>query len=116
MFSRAVKLHITWPAGCGRKSADADGRTAGDKSTPAVLPSILKIKRESKTYVITGIGLKGSTKVAIINDKVVSPGEEIDPGVFVKEVQPTYAIIVVGSKEHLLRPEDIQRELDKKKP
>ena len=85
---------------------------AGD---PDVLPDTLKIKRGETTYVITGIGLKAETKVAIINNKVVKPGEEIDTGVVLEDVQPTYAIIRVGNTKHLLRPEDIQREMDGKK-
>ncbi|MCF7817973.1 MAG: general secretion pathway protein GspB [Kiritimatiellales bacterium] len=85
-------------------------------ATPDVLPNTLTVKRLAKTYVITGIGLGGTNKVAIINNQVIKPGAEIDPGVVLKDVQPTYAIILYGNTEHLLRPEDIQRELDKKKP
>ena len=84
-------------------------------TTPEVLPSILKVNRQEKTYVITGIGLKGSNKVAIINNTVLKPGEEIDDGVVLEDIQPTLAIIRVGNTRHLLRPQDIQRELDKKK-
>lgn len=98
-----IPLLIT---GCG---GDPDMGT-----TPNSLPSTFKIKRLSKTYIITGLGLKGTNKVAIINNQMVSPGMELDPGVILKDVQPTYAVILHGGVEHLLRPEDIQRELDKK--
>jgi len=83
--------------------------------TPAALPNTLKVKRLSKTYVITGIGLSNSNKVAIINNQIVTMGMEIDPGVVLEDVQPTYAIILVENTKHLLRPEGIQSELDKKK-
>ena len=94
-------------AGCG---GDPDTGT-----TTNSLPNTFKIKQLSKTYTITGLGLKGTNKVAIINDQMVTPGTELDPGVMLKDVQPTYAVILHGGVEHLLRPEDIQRNLDKKK-
>jgi hypothetical protein len=81
---------------------------------PKVLPDTLEIKQRKKTYVITGIGLSGSNKVAIINNQVLKPGEEVDPGVVLDDVHSTYAIILVGDTKHLLRPGDLQRELDKK--
>lgn len=106
--------------GCGKDSdpdgqASAQSSSATDPAALAVLPSSLKIDREEKTYVITGIGLRGSNTVAIINGSVVIPGEEIDPGVVLEEIQPTYAIIRAGQTKYLIRPEDIQRELDKKR-
>lgn len=79
------------------------------------LPNTLEVKHLSKTYVITGIGLRRTKKVAIINDEVVTLGMELDPGVVLKDIQPTYAVILHGNTEHLLRPENIQEELDKKK-
>ncbi len=104
-------------AGCGEDTTPPEAVQAAQppSATPTILPSILKVKRHSKTYVITGIGLSGSNKVAIINNQIVKPGMEVDPGVVLKDVQPTYAIIIVGDTQHLLRPEDIQRELDKKR-
>jgi len=99
-------------ASCG---GDAPKEAPGDGKTPAALPDTLRVKRLSKTYVITGIGLSDSNKVAIINNQVVTPGMEIDPGVMLKDVQPTYAIILVGNTKYLLRPEDIQNEMDKKR-
>lgn len=93
-------------AGCGEKTEDS-------VTTPGNLPDTLKVKRLSKSYIINGIGVCGSNKVAIINNEVVQPGAEIDPGVTLEEVQSTYAIILVGNQKHMLRPEDIQRELDK---
>ncbi len=69
----------------------------------------------SKTYVITGIGISDTKKVAIINGVAITSGKEIGPGVVLKDVQPTYAVIVHGNTEYLLRPENIQSELDKKK-
>lgn len=103
----AIPLFI---AGCGGKAPDG-----AEGAAPSALPDTLKIKRLSKTYVITGIGLRGTNKVAIINDQIVIPGMEIDPGVVLKDVQPTYAIILHGNTKHLLRPENIQNELDEKK-
>lgn len=105
-------------AGCGKRPEETPQdavQVQPPSKTPTVLPNILKVKRDSKTYVITGIGLSGTNKVAIINNQVLKPGKEIDPGVVLKDVQPTYAIIVVGNTQHLIRPEDIQRELDKKR-
>ena len=99
-------------ASCG---GDASKEKAGDGTTPATLPDTLKVRKLSKTYVITGIGLSGSNKVAIINNQVVTPGMEIGSGVVLKDVQPTYATILHGNTEYLLRPENIQNELDKKK-
>jgi hypothetical protein len=96
-------------ASCGEKAPGSTTSSSLDS-----LPDTLKIKRLSKTYVITGIGVSGSNRVAIINDQVVTPGIEIDSGVVIKEIHPTYATLNVGGKEHLLRPEDIQRKLDKK--
>jgi hypothetical protein len=108
-------------AGCGKAPQEAQRERqpeAVDKPlvAPDVLPATLTVKRLSKTYVISGIGLGGSNKVAIINNQVIKPGMEIDAGVVLKDVQPTYAIILYGNTEHLIRPEDIQREMDKKKP
>jgi len=103
-------------ASCGERQKETPGEISADPTVaPKVLPSILKIKRHSKTYVITGIGLSGSNKVAIINNQVVKPGMEIDPGVVLKDVQPTFAVILEGNTRHLLRPENIQAELDQKK-
>ena len=107
--------------GCSKETSEPEPKAPGttrvqsSSTTPDVLPDRLEIKRQEKTYVISGIGLKGDTKVAIINNKVAKPGEEIDTGVVLEDVQPTYAIIRVGNTRHLLRPEDIQRELDRKK-
>jgi len=95
-------------ASCGGEPPEAG-------STPSSLPNILKVKRISKTYVISGIGTRGSNTVAIINDQVVKPGMELDPGVVLKDVRPTYATILFGNTEYLIRPENIQSEMDKKK-
>ncbi len=95
--------------------ASCGGEPPDTGSTPATLPNILKVKRISKTYVISGIGTSGSNTVAIINDQVVTPGMELDPGVVLKDVQPTYATILFGNKEYQIRPENIQSEMDKKK-
>ncbi len=79
------------------------------------LPNTLKVDRKSKTYVITGIGLSDSKKVAIINDVAVTVGDEIDPSVLLKDVQETYVVILIGATEYRLRPENIQNELNEKK-
>jgi hypothetical protein len=39
---------------------------------------------------------------------------QIDSGVVLKEIQPSYATILVGTEEHRIRPETIQNELNKK--
>jgi len=109
LFFVGISLLI---ASCGD---DTPKEVLKEGETPVALPDTLKVKRLSKTYVITGIGLSNSNKVAIINNQVVMPGIEIDPGVVLEDVQPTYAIILVGNTKHLLRPEGIQHELDKKK-
>lgn len=93
-------------AGCGGRASE----TSMDS-----LPDTLKVKQLSKTYIITGIGERGTNRVAIINDEVVTPGMELDPGVVLKDIQLTYAVILHGNTEYLLRPENIQNELDEKK-
>jgi len=100
-------------AGCGDAPQEAPVE-ALPSGAPKVLPNALKVERHKKTYVITGIGVGGGNKVAIINNQVVKPGMEIGSGVVLEDVQPTYAIIIVGNTRHLLRPEDIQQELDEK--
>ena len=103
-------------AGCGDTPPDEPQASERKPSAiPKLLPDTLKVKRSSKTYVITGIGLGGSNKVAIINNKVIKRGMEIDPGVVLKDVQSTYATIRFGNTDYLIRPENIQSELDKKK-
>ena len=104
-------------AGCGDAPRKAPPETAEKPSVvPEILPDKLKVRRRSKTYVITGIGVGGTNKVAIINNTVLKPGMEIDSGVVLKDIQPTYATILIGNKVHLLRPENIQREIDKQRP
>lgn len=100
LFVAAIAFHLS---GCGERAATDS------------LPDTLKVKRLSKTYVITGLGLSGSNKVAIINGVVLQPGVELDPGVVLKDVQPTYAVILLGNTEHRLRPENIQNELNQQK-
>ena len=113
LFIAGIPLFL---ASCGDRPQEASQEMDTIPSVaPKVLPDTLKIKRHSKTYVITGIGLSGSNKVAIINNEVVQPGMEIDPGVVLKDVQPTYAILLAGNTQHLIRPENIQAELDQKK-
>ena len=101
-------------ASCGDTQKEAAGADIQPAVAPEVLPDTLKIKSHKQPYVITGIGVSGSNKVAIINNKVLQPGMDVAPGVVLEDVQSTYAIIVVGNTQHLLRPGDIQRELDKK--
>ncbi len=96
-------------AGCEDKAPPKE------EGIPQTIPSTLKVKRMSKTYVITGFGLSNTKTVAIINGEAITAGEEIDDGVLLKDVYPTYAVILIGNTEHLLRPEYIQSELDKKK-
>lgn len=104
-------------SGCGGDAQDVLA-TQNKKSRSAVstetLPSMLKVKRAEKTYVVTGLAKSGTRKIAIINGKNILSGEEIDPGVLLKDVQPTYAIILVGGTEHLIRPEAIQKKMDRK--
>ncbi len=93
-------------SGCGGN----DGNGSVDQ-----LPNTLKVDRKSKTYIITGIGLSDTKKVAIINDVAITVGDEIDDGVLLKDVQATYVVVLVGATEYRLRPENIQNELDGKK-
>jgi len=92
-------------SGCGGN----DGNGSMDH-----LPNTLKVDRKSKTYIITGIGLSDTKKVALINDVAITVGDEIDTGVLLKDVQATYVVVLVGATEYRLRPESIQKELDKK--
>ena len=101
-------------ASCGEPQEEAARPEIQPSGTPRVLPDTLKIKSHKKPYVITGIGVSGSNKVAIINNQVLQPGMDVAPGVVLEDVQSTYAIIVAGNAKHLIRPGDIQRELDKK--
>ncbi len=101
-------------ASCGEPQKEATGTKIQPSVAPEVLPDTLKIKSHKQTYVITGIGVSGSNKVAIINNQVLQPGMDVAPGVVLEDVQSTYAIILVGDTQHLLRPGNIQRELDKK--
>lgn len=115
LFFAGISLLIASCGGDTPKEALKEGETPSAlPKIPSALPDTLKVKRLSKTYVITGIGLSKSNKVAIINNQVVMMGVEIDPGVVLEDVQPTYAIILEGNTKHLLRPEDLQYELDKK--
>jgi hypothetical protein len=98
-------------SGCGKQKPVAIEPGA----IPETLPTTLKIKQKSAAYVITGIGLSGSNKVAIINDEVVVPGKEVGEGVVLKDINPTYVTLLSGNTEYHLRPESIQNELDKKK-
>jgi hypothetical protein len=102
-------------AGCGKKKEAPEKPAATDaEGVPITLPDTLTVKRNSKTYVITGIGLSKDKKVAIINNEVVERGNEIDPGVILADVQPTYAVIQIGNTTHLIRPEAIQQQLNKR--
>lgn len=103
-------------SGCGDSTQKAKITEDPPTDEPKVLPDTLKVSDQKKTYVITGIGLSGTNKVAIINNQVIQPGMEIDDGVRLQDVHSTYAVIVVGQTKHLLRPGDIQRELDQQKP
>jgi hypothetical protein len=94
---------------------DSGQKMPEDGTIPAIVNNTLKIRKAKKTYVITGIGSSGTNKVAIINNEILTPGKEIDPGVVLLDIQPTYAVIGHGNSKYLLRPEDIQAELDKKK-
>ncbi len=80
---------------------------------PNVLPDTLQVKRLQKTYVITGLAESNNKQVAIINGLVVTEGMELDPGVVVQDIEMTYATIFDGEKEHMIRPDDVQRELNK---
>ena len=51
-------------AGCGEK---ADSIVIAPGEVPKILPTSVTIKRGKAAYVITGIGLSGTNKVAIIN-------------------------------------------------
>jgi hypothetical protein len=95
--------------------AEQETTTIDPGTVPKTLPTTLKIKRKSATYVITGIGLSGNNKVAIINNEVVVPGAEVGKGVVLKDIQPTYVTLLSGNSQYHLRPENIQKELDKKK-
>lgn len=99
-------------AGCGQKGEQEQSLEPGE--VPAVLSDTLQVKRSSKTYVINGIGISGSNTVAIINNEVVVPGAELDPGVELESIHPTYASILIDGRKHMIRPESIQKELDKK--
>lgn len=109
---------LTLQAGCRRDDAtaastDSDPVVIRKQSViPEFLPNMIRAKRDSKTYTINGIGIRGDLIVAIINDEVVKAGERLGDGVFVKEVRPTYAVVVVENREHYIRPSDIQRQLD----
>ncbi len=98
--------------GCNQDTQNPDNTTG----TPDRLPSTLKVKHHSKTYVITGLGLSNDKRIAIINNLIVSEGSEIGPNAVVKEINLTYAGITIDGRDYLIRPESLQRELESKKP
>lgn len=100
-------------SGCGKKEPQPVPQRP--QGIPEVLTDTLQVKKLQKTYVITGIGLGESNRVAIINERVVTPGQQIDPGVVLTEVESTYAVIVYENTETLLRPASIQDKLNDKK-
>lgn len=107
-----------------------------EKSIPQFIPNTLKIKQHpkdpnslfaklktktseilnidlwSKKYEVTGIGLCGTSKVAIINKKTILLGEEISDGVLLKDVSITYVTILHEGAEYLIRPKNIQALID----
>jgi len=101
-------------SGCGKKESP-EGTESPQDSALEALPDTLKIKKCPNTYIITGIGSSGVQNAAIINNQLLTPGTEIDPGVVLSKIYPTYVIIIHENTEYLIRPEDIQNELDEKK-
>ncbi len=63
----------------------------------------LKNKFHFKNYIISGIGIgmdMGKTNsAAIINNQVVTPGEEIDPGVVLEEIHPSFATLTATAPD-----------------
>jgi len=100
-------------AGCGKKAATPEPViTETAKPVPAVLPSSIKVEHNNITYVTTGLGVSESNRIAIINNEVYTIGAEVGPGIILKDIQLTYASLLVNDEEHLLRPKNLQRQLD----
>ncbi|VGO21458.1 hypothetical protein [Pontiella sulfatireligans] len=87
-------------------------QTLNGAAVPKKLPSVLKISRKAQTYSITGIGTRGTNRIAIINNEVVRPGAVLSGGAVVKRIEPTFASILADGTEHLIRPENIQSEIN----
>lgn len=83
------------------------------KNPPKKLPDVFKVAKSTKNYLISGIGYSAKNKVAIINKHVFREGEEIDPGVYVQNIYPTYVSIMSNSQQIQIRPEAIQSKMTK---
>ena len=116
-----VSLFLT---SCGESKKETTTSTEPEKKVeappPKQLPDTLEVQQEdspqnariTKIYLITGIGTKGSNTIAIINDKIVTPGMKIDALATLDDIHPTYATIRVNGTKHLIRPKEIQNLLD----
>jgi hypothetical protein len=99
--------------GCGDDSKDSGLKVSSNSFSPnGKIPNTLTVTRFDGKYKITGILKKGNRLIAIINEKMVTAGTELDPGVVLISIQPTYAIISFGNAKFLIRPTEIQNKLN----
>jgi len=91
--------------GCERKPDVVSHKITGSSpSSTGKIPNTLTVTRFSGTYTITGIATKKGFLVAIINGKMVREGAELDPGVVLSEVHPSYVVITFGSSRYIIKP------------
>lgn len=127
----AAALTCTLLTGCSEKTEETTlehttKHTMGEPP-PKVLPNSVTVKPSkidyiikslgpgksgSKVYIVNGLGVGDTNRMAVVNDEIYHVGAEIEPGIILKDVQLTYARLVVNDKEHLLRPESIQKQMD----
>ena len=99
--------------GCGDDSKEVTEKVSSNSFSPnGKIPNTLTVTRFEGKYKITGILKKGSRFIAIINGKMVTAGTELDPGVVLIKIDPTYATISFGNAEFLIRPTEIQNSLN----
>jgi hypothetical protein len=99
--------------GCGKDSTDDSKKvTSKSFSENGYIPNTLHVTRFEGTYAITGIIKRGKHLTAIINKKIVSSGTELDPGVVLTKITPTYVVISFGNSEYLIRPTEIQKKIN----
>lgn len=101
--------------GCFDRTENKAAEHLPGEPPPKVLPNSITVKPGKRTYVVSGLGVGKTNRMAVVNHEVYPIGAEIEPGIILKDVELTYARIVVHDVEHLLRPESIQKQMDMKR-
>jgi len=102
LFGGVIVLLLS---GCEKKRGVASHKITGSSpSSTGEIPNTLTVTRFSGTYTITGIATKKDCLVAIINGKMLREGAELDPGVVLSEVHPSYVVITFGNSRYIIKP------------